>query len=297
MQVAHLTNWRITRKDRSVRSELLDLCLENFGCQHDSGRGETQVGFAHCQGDHENTKPKPHVMTVCHVCHVCHASCETRYVWQPGLLYGMWLVPLCNKFEKTNWLLLCCHLQDWNWSFAGVWSCCCHQIQSCATMYLVTLCILLSQAVLPCQCFHQWHLPLVSMHCCKRGSNTFPLSLNLDGCRVHENKLWNDGSVYMCHSTIRQFENALELYSDTAVTVTIRCDMSDIVFWLRTTHTSLARTDASFLSECLFHLCCQEWQGPNFADLQHSTQAAGQDNRSRRSVHFFGVIQEDQLVG
>ena len=52
-----------------------------------------------------------------------------------------------------------------------------------------TLCILLSQAVLPCQCFHQWHLPLVSMHCCKRGSNTFPLSLNLDGCRVHENKL------------------------------------------------------------------------------------------------------------
>lgn len=37
-------------------------------------------------------------------------------------------------------------------------------------------------------------------------------------------------SVYMCHSTIRQFENALELYSDTAATVTIRCCMSDIVF-------------------------------------------------------------------
>lgn len=129
---------------------------------------------------------------VCHVCHVCHASCETRYVWQPGLLYGMWLVPLRNKFEKQNWLL----------HFVAIYKTGINPLQAFGVAIVIkfkvvpqcTLCIMLSQAVLPCQCFHQWHLPLVSMHCCKRGWNTFPLSLNLDGCRVHENKLWNDGS-------------------------------------------------------------------------------------------------------
>lgn len=161
----------------------MDSCLENFGCQHDSGRGETQVGFAHCQGDHENTKPKPHVMSVMSAMrHVKLDMCDSQVC---STACGWYLYAI--SLRKNNWLL----------HFVAIYKTGIDPLQAFGVAIVIkfkvvphcTLCILLSQAVLPCQCFHQWHLPLVSMHCCKRGSNTFPLSLNLDGCRVHENKL------------------------------------------------------------------------------------------------------------
>lgn len=86
----------------------------------------------------------------------------------------------------------------------------------------------------------------------------------------------------MSTCVIQQSDNLRMLWNYTAIQqLQWRSDaVCQILYFDSEPHTSLARTDASFLSECLFHLC-QEWQGPNFADLQHSTQAAGQDNRSR----------------
>ena len=200
---------------------------------HGSGCGETQVCFAHCQGDHENTW-KHETQAACHVCHVSLVTCfETRYVWQPGLLYGMWLVPLRNKFEA-----LCCHLKDWNWSFAGVWSCYCHQLQSCESCYLRLCCLASASISGICrwsQCTAAKEARTLS-HFLSTWMAAESMKTSFEMMALIPRFQCLAYSVYMCHSTIRQFENALELYSDTAVAVTIRCHMSDIVFWLRTTH-------------------------------------------------------------